>query len=166
MKNRLRMLRADRYWTQRDLAVMVGSTRATISAVENGRREPGLSLAYRIAEAFETDIEEIFPNERGALERGPSRTVNLDLPNNLEALRTERLWSRAELARRLGIPVTRLASMERGRLLPDLLLAGEIAELFGKSLFDVFPYRAKASVRSGPPEAGPCASGPAAHEAL
>lgn len=174
MKNRLRVLRAERCWTQGDLAALVGSTRAAISAVENGRREPGLSMAYRIAEAFDDSIEAIFPKEPGPLESVPpswvttrfSRTVNRELRNNLETLRTERLWSQRDLAERLGLPVTKIALIEIGRLVPNVLLACDIAELLGKSVSDIFARRTKVSARSEPPEAAPANPMAAAHEVL
>jgi len=170
MKNRLRVLRAERCWTQGDLAAFVGSTRNTISTVENGRRDPGLSLAYRIAEAFETSIEAIFPKEPGAPESvslsrvaaRSSRTANREFRNNLEALRTERLWSRSDLAERLGLSPTKIALIERGRLVPNVLLACDIAELLGKGVSDIFPHRTHSSSRSEPP-ASPVA---AVHEGL
>jgi putative transcriptional regulator len=60
MRNRLRVLRAERNWTQADLATRVGVSRQAILAVENGKYEPGLPLAFRIARAFEKTIEEVF----------------------------------------------------------------------------------------------------------
>jgi putative transcriptional regulator len=173
VKNRLRVLRAERYWTQADLAAFVGSTRNAIAAVENGRREPGLSLAYRIAEAFENSIEAIFPKGPGVLDSVPpsqvttcSLTANRELRCNLEALRAERLWSQTDMAERLGLSVAKIALIERGRLVPDVLLACDIAELLGKSVSDVFPRRTKVSVRSEPPEAPTGTPVAAAHEVL
>ena len=60
MTNRLRVLRAERNWTQADLAARVGVSRQAILAVENGKYEPGLALAFRIARAFEKTIEDVF----------------------------------------------------------------------------------------------------------
>jgi putative transcriptional regulator len=56
----MRVLRAERDWTQADLAAKVGVSRQAIIAVENGRYEPGLGLAFRIARAFGRNIEEVF----------------------------------------------------------------------------------------------------------
>jgi putative transcriptional regulator len=56
----MRVLRAERDWTQADLAAKIGVSRQAIIAVENGRYEPGLGLAFRIARAFERNIEEVF----------------------------------------------------------------------------------------------------------
>jgi len=58
--NRMRVLRAERDWTQADLAAKVGVSRQAIIAVENGKYEPGLGLAFRIARAFGRKIEEVF----------------------------------------------------------------------------------------------------------
>ena len=65
MTNRLRVLRAERNWTQADLAERVGVSRQAILAVENGKYEPGLALAFRIARAFEKTIEDVFIWEPG-----------------------------------------------------------------------------------------------------
>jgi putative transcriptional regulator len=60
MKNRMRVLRAERDWTQAYLAERVGVSRQAIMAVENGKYEPALPLAFRIARAFGKNIEEVF----------------------------------------------------------------------------------------------------------
>jgi putative transcriptional regulator len=65
MTNRLRVLRAERDWTQADLATRVGVSRQAILAVENGKYEPGLPLAFRIARAFGKTVEEVFIWEDG-----------------------------------------------------------------------------------------------------
>lgn len=63
MKNRLRVLRAEREWTQADLAEKLGVSRQTVNAVETEKYEPSLGLAFKIATLFEQKIEEIFfPN--------------------------------------------------------------------------------------------------------
>jgi putative transcriptional regulator len=63
MKNRVRVLRAERDWTQAQLAQRVGVSRQAIIAVENGKYEPGLSLALRIARAFGKSVEDVFTLE-------------------------------------------------------------------------------------------------------
>ncbi len=60
MKNRLKVLRAERDWSQADLAERLEVSRQTINAIENGRYDPSLPLAFRLAEVFETTIEAIF----------------------------------------------------------------------------------------------------------
>lgn len=65
MTNRLRVLRAERDWTQADLATRVGVSRQAILAVENGKYEPGLPLAFRIARAFGKTVEDVFIWEDG-----------------------------------------------------------------------------------------------------
>ena len=67
MTNRLRVLRAERRWSQADLAERLGVSRQTVNAVETERYEPSLSLAFKIARLFERRIEEIF-EEPGATE--------------------------------------------------------------------------------------------------
>jgi putative transcriptional regulator len=60
MKNRLKDLRAERNWTQADLAQMVSVSRQTINAIEKGKFDPSLPTAFRLAKLFGLTIEEIF----------------------------------------------------------------------------------------------------------
>lgn len=60
MKNRLKVLRAERDWTQGDLADALGISRQSINAIETGKYDPSLPLAFRIARLFGMTIEEIF----------------------------------------------------------------------------------------------------------
>ncbi|EJZ57910.1 MULTISPECIES: helix-turn-helix transcriptional regulator [Pseudomonas] len=60
MKNRLKALRAERNWSQVDLAERLKVSRQTINAIENERYDPSLPLAFQIARAFELPIESIF----------------------------------------------------------------------------------------------------------
>lgn len=63
MNNRLRVLRAERGWSQGDLADRLGVSRQTINAVETGKYDPSLPLAFSIARLFERSIEAIFDPE-------------------------------------------------------------------------------------------------------
>jgi putative transcriptional regulator len=63
MKNRLKILRAERNWSQADLAGALSISRQSVNAIETGRYDPSLPLAFRIAELFELPIEGIFSNE-------------------------------------------------------------------------------------------------------
>ena len=60
MKNRIRVLRAEEDWTQAKLASVTGVSRQAIVAIENGKYEPALPLAFKIARAFEKSVEEVF----------------------------------------------------------------------------------------------------------
>ncbi|WP_022673936.1 helix-turn-helix transcriptional regulator [Novosphingopyxis baekryungensis] len=60
MKNRLKVLRAERDWTQGDLAERLDISRQSINAIETGRYDPSLPLAFKIADLFGLAIEEIF----------------------------------------------------------------------------------------------------------
>lgn len=60
MKNRLKVLRAERDWSQQDLAEQLGVSRQSVNAIETGKYDPSLPLAFRIAEVFAMTIEEIF----------------------------------------------------------------------------------------------------------
>jgi len=60
MRNRLKELRTERSWTQADLAQRVGVSRQTINAIEKGKFDPSLPLAFRLARLFESKIEEVF----------------------------------------------------------------------------------------------------------
>jgi putative transcriptional regulator len=64
MKNILPQLRAERRWTQADLAARLKVSRQTINAIETERYEPSLSLAFAIAELFERPVEAIFQARR------------------------------------------------------------------------------------------------------
>ena len=63
MNNHLRMLRAEREWSQADLAAALGVSRQTVNALETGRYDPSLPLAFKIARVFERPIEAIFSDE-------------------------------------------------------------------------------------------------------
>ena len=60
MNNRLRELRAERGWSQGDLAERLGVSRQSVNAIETGRYDPSLPLAFRIAAVFCASIEDIF----------------------------------------------------------------------------------------------------------
>ncbi len=63
MKNHLKALRSERNWTQADLAERAGVSRQTINAIEKGKFDPSLPLAFRLARLFELKIEEIFTED-------------------------------------------------------------------------------------------------------
>lgn len=63
MKNRLKVLRAERDWSQQDLAERLGVSRQSVNAIEKGRYDPSLPLAFTIAEVFGLTIEEIFQRD-------------------------------------------------------------------------------------------------------
>ena len=60
MNNRLKVLRAERDWSQSDLAERLAVSRQSVNAIETGKYDPSLPLAFRIAELFELSIEAIF----------------------------------------------------------------------------------------------------------
>ncbi|PZQ61234.1 MAG: transcriptional regulator [Sphingomonas taxi] len=60
MTNNIRALRAERGWSQQELATRLEVSRQSVIAIENGRYDPSLPLAFRIAEAFDRRIEEVF----------------------------------------------------------------------------------------------------------
>lgn len=60
MKNRITDLRAEQGWTQADLAQRTGVSRQTINAIETGKFDPSLPLAFRLAKLFDLRIEELF----------------------------------------------------------------------------------------------------------
>ena len=66
MKNRLKVLRAERDWTQARLAVELEVSRQTVNAIEKGKFDPSLPLAFKAARLFDLSIEEIFQNEAGS----------------------------------------------------------------------------------------------------
>ncbi|HMR98397.1 MAG TPA: helix-turn-helix transcriptional regulator [Anaerolineales bacterium] len=65
MKNKLKVLRAERNWSQADLAERLDVSRQTVNAIETEKYDPSLPLAFKIATLFEKKIEEIFePNKQ------------------------------------------------------------------------------------------------------
>jgi putative transcriptional regulator len=60
VNNRLKVLRAERNWSQADLADRLGVSRQSVNAIETGKYDPSLPLAFRIARIFELSIEAIF----------------------------------------------------------------------------------------------------------
>ena len=65
MKNRLRVLRAEREWSQAELAMNLDVSRQAVNAIETGKHDPSLPLAFRIARLFDLSIEEIFDDQSG-----------------------------------------------------------------------------------------------------
>jgi putative transcriptional regulator len=63
MKNRLKVLRAERDWTQAQLAAELEVSRQTVNAIEKGKFDPSLPLAFRAARLFGVAIEDIFQDE-------------------------------------------------------------------------------------------------------
>jgi putative transcriptional regulator len=63
MKNRLKVFRAERDWSQADLAERLGVSRQSVNAIETGKYDPSLPLAFKIARLFEQPIEKIFEAE-------------------------------------------------------------------------------------------------------
>ena len=63
VRNRVKLLRAERFWSQARLAELLGVSRQTVIAIETGRYDPSLPLAFRIARAFGRSIEGVFEPE-------------------------------------------------------------------------------------------------------
>jgi putative transcriptional regulator len=63
MKNRLKVLRAERDWTQAQLAAELEVSRQTVNAIEKGKFDPSLPLAFKAARLFDMTIEEIFQDQ-------------------------------------------------------------------------------------------------------
>jgi putative transcriptional regulator len=68
MENRLKVLRAERDWSQQDLAERLEVSRQSVNAIETGKYDPSLPLAFRISELFDRPIEDIFisPSSRSS----------------------------------------------------------------------------------------------------
>jgi putative transcriptional regulator len=81
VKNRLRVLRAEREWSQAELAARLGVSRQTVNAIETEKYDPSLPLAFRIAQLFGKLIEEVFEPPPS---RHPERSEGsaLDLTNS------------------------------------------------------------------------------------
>jgi len=70
MKNRLRVLRAERGWSQADLAARLEVSRQSVNAIETGRFDPSLPLAFKLARLFDATIESIFTDDSAPGEQG------------------------------------------------------------------------------------------------
>jgi putative transcriptional regulator len=70
MKNRLKVLRAERNWSQATLAKSAGVSRQTVNAIETGKYDPSLPLAFKLAVIFDLRIEEIFTPETAKTDNG------------------------------------------------------------------------------------------------
>jgi putative transcriptional regulator len=66
MNNRLKVLRAERGWSQAELGGRLGVSRQAVNAIETGKYDPSLPLAFKLARLFDMPIEEIFSDENGA----------------------------------------------------------------------------------------------------
>ena len=66
MKNRLKVLRAERNWSQADLAEKLDVSRQSVNAIETGKYDPSLPLAFKIARLFGLSIEQVFSDEAEA----------------------------------------------------------------------------------------------------
>ena len=75
MNNRIRVLRAERKWSQAHVAAALRVSRQTVNAVETGRYDPGLSLAFAIARLFEVSIEDVFQPDHEAAAAPAERAV-------------------------------------------------------------------------------------------
>jgi len=65
MKNRLRVLRAEKGWTQEDLGKAIGVSRQAVNAIETEKHDPSLDLAFRLSALFSQPVEQIFDNPHG-----------------------------------------------------------------------------------------------------
>jgi putative transcriptional regulator len=80
VKNRLRVLRAEHEWSQAELATRLGVSRQTVNAIETGKYDPSLPLAFQMAELFSMRIEDIFqPNPNRQNSGEPAKNATNDL---------------------------------------------------------------------------------------
>ena len=81
MRNRLKVLRAERDWSQAELAKRLSVSRQTVNAIERGKYDPSLPLAFKMADVFQQPIESMFyPGEDSAPERSPLHQPRVPLP--------------------------------------------------------------------------------------
>ena len=75
MKNRLHVLRAERDWSQAELAGRLEVSRQTVNAIENGRCDPSLPLAFAIARVFSLRIEDVFTPDAEGVRDAPAASL-------------------------------------------------------------------------------------------
>ena len=63
MKNRIKVLRAEKNWSQAELAERIGIARQSLNAIENGKADPSLPLGMRIAKVFGVKVEDVFSDD-------------------------------------------------------------------------------------------------------
>lgn len=63
MKNRIKVLRAEKNWSQAELAERINIARQSLNAIENGKADPSLPLGMRIAKVFGTRVEDVFSED-------------------------------------------------------------------------------------------------------
>ena len=81
MRNRLKVLRAERDWSQAELAKRLGVSRQTVNAIERGKYDPSLPLAFKLADVFQQPIESMFcPGEDPAPEPSPLAQPPVRMP--------------------------------------------------------------------------------------
>jgi len=148
MKNMIRTFRLDRGWTQQDLANRAGISRLMVNLFEHWRRDPSLSLAYRLADVFGKTIEAVFPHEALALPTNEPKRAEPETEtassafaeqNRVRVSRVAKQWSQRELARRVGVATGTINAIERGLYKPSLALAYAISEELGESVLALFP---------------------------
>jgi putative transcriptional regulator len=83
MTNRLRVLRAERDWSQADLAERLGVSRQTVNSIETGRYDPSLPLAFAIARTFDLRIEDVFQEGAPASSDTRARRASPSTKSNL-----------------------------------------------------------------------------------
>jgi putative transcriptional regulator len=80
MKNRLKVLRAEKDWSQGDLAQRLEVSRQSVNAIETGKFDPSLPLAFKLARLFERPIEEIFTDDEQRSSDSGSQSAAADEP--------------------------------------------------------------------------------------
>jgi len=121
-----------------------------ISLFEHWRRDPSLALAYRIADAFEKGIDEVFPHVPDILPPVELHEMAEDIDfvtdtanplrqNLVHSLRTSKHWSQRQLAECVGVSLGTIHAIEKGVWKPSLALAYAIAQALGASVVGIFP---------------------------
>lgn len=135
--DRLKQARKDSKLTQVTLAALLGVTRQTVNNYESGLREPGLKLLLKIAQVLHVSTDWLLGNDSvaGLISAEGARFKQASIfSQRMQDVRRKKKLTQQQLAEELGLPAATCQKLEKGQLLPDIVLIEHIAEYFHVSI--------------------------------